>query len=462
MSLSQKFSEHVQKKKLIEKNDRILVAFSGGKDSLCLLSLLKQISEKFNFSVGACHVHHNIRGKEADLDLDFCKKICSEQNIPFFEMHVDVPSFAKEKGLGLEEGARILRYDALESVADKENYNKIATAHTASDQAETVLFRIIRGSGFSGTSGIPSKRDRIIRPLLPFFTEEILCFLEENALPFKEDSTNSDILYSRNRIRKEIIPQLKQINPSAEDALVRFSFLSAWQEEMIQDICDCLEEKENISPESQKVPLSSLLPLAAKTSGYPLLYEILSRMAKNEKIVIDFERFTALIGLINCANEGKIIEISNGYCFTVEKQNLIFFKNDEKISGIEYEKKLTLGENDLSPLRALLTLSDKRRGKVENINKKLLIIHAAFDKIEGDLFARNLRYGDKIAIGQMTRSVKKLLGEAGISAKDRSNVPMICDAKGIIWIPFVGLCDRVRHSETDEIFTLTLHSKDLF
>jgi tRNA(Ile)-lysidine synthase len=414
-----------------------------------------------NFSVGACHVHHGIRGEEAEEDLLFCKEFCNEKNIPFFQKRVDVPSFAKKEGVGLEEGARILRYDALNEVAKEKHYHKIATAHTASDQAETVLFRLIRGSGFAGAKGMQDKRGAIIRPLLPFYTEEITSFLSEKKLLFKVDSTNYDILFSRNRIRGKIPPEMKQINPQTEDALVRFGTLSRWQEEMICDLCDHWQNKEGVFPESGKIPLSSLRPLAKKESSYPLLYEILSRMARKEKIVIDFERFEALLPLINQENKGKLIEICNGFCFSIEKDNFVFFKNDRKPCSIRYQVKLSSGDNRLEDVNAHLNISDKRYGKVENINKNLLIIHAAFDKIEGSLFARNLQIGDKVSIGKMTRSVKKLFSEAKISAKDRPYVPIICDDKGIVWIPFVGLCDRVRVSDTDEIFTMTLKSEAL-
>lgn len=461
MDLEKRFFSNLQKDRLVEKNDRILVAFSGGKDSLCLLALLKSCSEKMGFILGACHVHHGIRGKEADEDLFFCRDFCEKHGISFHEKKLDVPGFAKEHSLGLEEGARILRYDALEEVAEKEGYDKIATAHTASDQAETVLFRIIRGSGFAGTKGMAAKRDRIIRPLLPFYTEEVLSFLKEKDLLFKVDSTNCDILFSRNRIRTNILPEMKEINPSVENALVRFGTLSTWQDEMVRDLCDFWERKEGVFPESGKIPLSALRPLIKKQSGYPLLYEIFSRMAKKEKIVIDFERFAALLSLINQENEGKLIEICSGFCFSIEKDDLLFFKNDKKPCRIPYQVKLRLGENLLKSVNADLTVSDKRCGKVENINKNLLIIHAAFDKIEGNLFARNLQSGDKVSIGKMTRSVKKLLLEAGINAKERALVPIVCDEKGIIWIPFVGLCDRVRESNTNEIFTMTLESDSL-
>ncbi len=458
MTLFSRFQEEIKKNNLIKKSDRILVAFSGGKDSVCLLFLLQSLREKLQFDLGACHIHHGIRGPEADDDLSFCKKICQEKNIPFFFDTVDVPAFCKKNHFGLEEGARILRYDSLERISKLNNYNKIATAHTASDQAETILFRLIRGSGFEGLIGIPSHRGNIIRPLLSFYQEEILDFLINNHIEFKKDSSNCDMIYSRNRLRGAILPEIKKINPAAENAFLRFSSIAKEQHNLICALCNQWERDNKIHYESGRIPLEPLLELVNGEGMAPVFREIISRMAKKEKIVIDFQHFEALYALLKRPLEGKIIEIANGFAFRIENESLIFALNEIKSPCIQYQVQLNIGENKLPISDTILDLSDKRRGKVENFNKKLLIIHAAFDKIEGNLFARNRREGDTIQIGGMTRNLKKLFQEAKIPNFYRNRLPIICDDKGIIWIPYIGLCDRVRESSCDEIFTMELRS----
>ena len=459
--LSRTFWEFSRQNRLIETSDRILVAFSGGKDSVCLLYLLHTLKEKMKIDLAACHVHHGIRGEEADGDLAFCREFCETRGIPFLEERACVPAFCREKGLGLEEGARILRYEILEKTATAGGYTKIATAHTASDQAETILFHLIRGSGFAGASGIPPQRGRIIRPLLPFFQEEILSFLRENHLPFREDSSNRDLSYARNRIRHQILPEMEQIFPGARRSLVRFGQMSLWQSDLVRDLCDTWEEESGSNPETGSVSLCALSSLYKDRARYPVLYEVLSRMTKQTKIVIDFQHFCAVLSLLNQEKKGKIIEISQGFIFCLEKGNLVFRKNESARESISYRIRLYPGKNDLTDIGAFLTLSGKRSGKVENVHKNHLIIHAAFDKIEGDLFARAWQSGDALRIGNMTKSVRKLFQEAKIPAKDRPGVPLICDQKGIIWVPFAGLCDRVRESETDEVFTLSLEGEKL-
>ena len=458
MTFTSRFQEELLKSNLISKSDRILVAFSGGKDSVCLLSLLHELKHILGIEIAACHVHHGIRGNEANDDLSFSQKFCEERNITFYSEYVDAPSYAKEKRLGLEESARILRYDILERIAATEGYQKIATAHTASDQAETVLFRLIRGSGFDGLQGIPARRGKIIRPLLPFYKEEILAFLEEKHIPFTEDSTNSDTVYSRNLLRGVILPEAKQINPSAEQALVRFSRIADEQHKMISALCDRWEGKHEISPSSKKVPLNSLTDLLKDDAMLPLLKEIIFRMVKPEKIGIDFLHYKAVIDLLKSPSEGKIIEIGNGFVFKIQSNYLVFSKNESKDPSIEFQVKLCIGENPLPLPETRIRISDKYEGKIENINKKLLIIHAAFDKIKGNLVARNRKEGDVIRIGNMTKSVKKLFQEEKIPQCYRDQIPLICDDLGIVWIPYVGLCDRVRKSDRDEVITIELIS----
>lgn len=455
-SLSERFGAYHKEKNTFRKGETLLVALSGGKDSVCLLHLLKSWQEKFGYNLAACHVNHKIRGEEALRDLAFCQRVCEDLGIQFIAEETDVPAFCAENGFGVEEGARLERYRLLQQVSRQFDRCRIVTAHSASDQAETVLFRLIRGTGIAGACGIPEERDGLLRPLLPFYKEEILDFVENRQIPFTEDSTNSDTLYTRNRLRNEILPMLDEINPATEKALVRFGKIAFSHRALVRALCNLWQEKTECDPFSKKVTLSALTPLLRDEAGIPLLYEIVSRMTQNENITIDFDRFSHLVSLLKCPTEGKIIEISSSFVFALQGGMLVFRKYENKPNGIEYKRELQTGENTLCELGQVLLISEEMPEKNTNINKKHLIIHMDSDRIEGALFARNFLPGDKITMYGMTKSIKKLLCDAGIPADLRRHIPLICDKKEVLWIPFVGLCDKARPEEAKKHITLSL------
>ena len=209
--------ENIRERELVKKGDTVTVGFSGGADSVCLLSVLWDLAAVLGITVKAVHVNHNLRGEEALRDEKFCEMFCKEREIPFKAVSVDVPAFQKERGLSLEEAARILRYEVLEKEAGE---GPVATAHHADDQAETVLLNLLRGTGLLGLRGMESKRGPVIRPLLPFSKDEILSYIDSHGLSFVTDSTNLENDAARNRIRNVILPELKKINAEAPEHIL--------------------------------------------------------------------------------------------------------------------------------------------------------------------------------------------------------------------------------------------------
>jgi len=220
----QKAIKFIRFKNLIEPGDKILVALSGGADSVFLLHFLNKFQKLFKISIAAAHINHSLRGKEANSDQIFSQQLCKGLGIPFFTSRVYVKSFAKRNGLSIEEAARNLRYSSLNKIAKKIKANKIATAHNIDDNAETVLFNLSRGTGISGMAGIPYRRQNIIRPILTLGKFEIIEYLNKKNISFKTDSTNSDDSFKRNFLRNQIIPSIrKNINPAFADSVFKFS-----------------------------------------------------------------------------------------------------------------------------------------------------------------------------------------------------------------------------------------------
>ncbi|MDO5331409.1 MAG: tRNA lysidine(34) synthetase TilS [Bacillota bacterium] len=225
MDLKLQVRKTIQEENLIKEGSNVLLGLSGGPDSVCLLSILCDLQRPLHFKLYALHVNHSIRGRAADNDEKYAKNICESLNIPFKSVKIDVPSLAKKQNKTEEEMGRIVRYSQLQMYADEIDAESIALAHNKNDQAETVLMRIIRGTGVHGLCGMEIKRpDGIIRPLLKTSREEIENYCKEKNLKPRIDKTNSETDYTRNKIRLELLPELKkEFNPAIMDALVRLS-----------------------------------------------------------------------------------------------------------------------------------------------------------------------------------------------------------------------------------------------
>ena len=238
-----------------EKTERLLCAVSGGADSMCLLEVLRELQPRAGLQLKVFHVHHGLRESAAG-DLDYVAEYCERADIPFEAAYVDAAGFAGDHGLSVEEAARQLRYEALEKAADRwdqENLSekehlpehktlasrqngkcRIAVAHHREDQAETVLFNLVRGSRLTGLRGMLPVSGRIIRPLLTCSRREIEEFLAARGISWREDETNEDVRYSRNLLRRRIIPLLEQINKGAQEHIVRASEEAAEAEEFLR------------------------------------------------------------------------------------------------------------------------------------------------------------------------------------------------------------------------------------
>ncbi|MCQ2551948.1 MAG: tRNA lysidine(34) synthetase TilS [Clostridia bacterium] len=233
--LRDKIKKVIIDEELITKGERVALGLSGGPDSICLLEILFSLKEEIGFTLEALHVNHMIRGVEADEDELFLKEYCQEKGVPLTSVKLDVSALSKENDKTEEEMGRDLRILELKKLGA----DKIALAHNKNDQAETILMRIIRGTGVSGLCGMEIKReDGVIRPLLRTPRAEIEEFVAENNLPARQDKTNFEAEYTRNKIRLELLPKLLEFNPNIVDALDRLSASASDDEELLSAIAD--------------------------------------------------------------------------------------------------------------------------------------------------------------------------------------------------------------------------------
>ncbi|MCX5795780.1 MAG: tRNA lysidine(34) synthetase TilS [Elusimicrobia bacterium] len=213
---------------LLARGDRVLAAVSGGPDSVCLAHFLRTLGRRKGFSVALAHVHHGLRGIAADRDARFVSELGRRWDVPASVTSVPVRALAKKRGQGIEDAARKLRYEALVREARRLRCNKIATGHHLDDQAETVLLHLLRASRLAALAGISPKRAlsgkvSLIRPLLPLRRDEVLAYLRIHGLKYRHDSTNRDTQFTRNWIRRKVLPLLESRNPSIRERLAAFA-----------------------------------------------------------------------------------------------------------------------------------------------------------------------------------------------------------------------------------------------
>jgi len=231
MNVSSSFLATLKKHRLIDSGDRILVALSGGADSVTLLRLLHSVSDKYGITIGAAHVNHMLR-KTADRDMHFCENLCASLGIHLDILTVDIKKAAKEEGISEELCARNARYAFFDSLG----YDKISTAHNKNDNAETILFNFMRGAQAGGLCGIPYKRGNIIRPLLDVKKEDIIGFCRDNGYEFVTDETNLKQIYTRNKIRLSLIPEIeKSFNENFVNTVTANAELISFDEEFLKN-----------------------------------------------------------------------------------------------------------------------------------------------------------------------------------------------------------------------------------
>ena len=290
---------------MINKGDTVIAAVSGGADSVALLYVLYSLKDELGFSLAACHVNHNLRGEESDSDERFVRRMCRFLDIPLYTASIKVNDL-RQKHDSLEECARRLRYEFFDSISKGK---LIATAHTASDNCETILINMVRGTALSGICGIPAKRDNIIRPLLYNTREDIELYCSENCLDYVTDSTNLSDDYTRNKIRHKVVPLLKSINPSLFSAISRLSQSVSDDDRYLDKIASELMEK-------------------ARTADECILRRIVTMIFKDNDIPPNMKAVESCVGIIR-AGQGKIIPCQFRFV-QIRKKKLFVVTDREK------------------------------------------------------------------------------------------------------------------------------------
>lgn len=429
----------IKENNLINIGDSILVAVSGGPDSICLLHILHSLSEEYNLKIYVAHLNHQIRGVDAHLDALYVMQTCSKWNIPYFIKSINVIEYCEKNRLGIEDGARKLRYEMFSEISEKIGIDKIAIGHNKNDQAETILMRMMRGTGLHGLRGIDYIReDGVIRPILDLSREEIEEYCEKYSLNPRIDKSNLEDIYSRNKIRLKILPYMKsEFNENIVDCIVRMSnslkldgdFIDGEVEKhykyAVQSYTDCVYI---FIDGVQELHYSVQSRLVFKS-----INDLIGSVESFDKKHID-----DVIDLLDSNKIGKKINLPKGiwaYRFSdyiqlttseivVESKS---YSYDISLDELIYGERRYIEEIDKTLKMEIVDVSEFDRN---NIKKGIQYIDIS--KIKGSLKIRERQQGDKIKLAGGTKKIKELFIGMKVPKEDRNSIPLLVDEQNII------------------------------
>ncbi len=443
---------------MLSSGERVIVAVSGGPDSVCLLHLLQRISPEFNLELFVVHLNHMLR-EEATVEEEFVRKMAEDMSLPFYSEQIDVRALLG-KGETLEEGARRIRYDFLRRVSERFSASKVALGHNADDLVETVIFNLTRGTGLRGMRGIPpirkEEKNIFIRPLINIWREEIEEYLRENQIPYMIDRSNLSLQFTRNKIRHQIIPLLIKINPRAKEAIHRLALIASEAYSLLR------EEAERRMEELIERRTKSLLQinLAYLSSLHPALGK--------EALRITLGKFVGDMSEIGSEEVERILEMEEGEALSLpgnlqarrRGETLLLRKGKGKV--IPYEVTIQVPGWTSIPQAGLEIEAKIVEGNFLIKDPACLEVTLDMDKITGRLVARNWRTGDKMVPLGMSqpKKLQDIFVDCKVSREERHRIPIVCDEEGILWIVGLRISEQAKvRYETKRVLHLKTVSK---
>jgi tRNA(Ile)-lysidine synthase len=441
------------KYRLFENNDRLLLALSGGPDSVALLHLMGMLADDHGLTIAAAHLNHQLR-RDADADQRFCRELCRVHGYKFHSRKIDIKARAKRQKTGIEETAREYRYRYLQSLCEKYGYTKIVTGHTADDSAETFLFNLIRGADIGGLGGIPPKRENIIRPLIEISKADLLNFLTDYKLSYRIDKSNLSDRYSRNLIRNRVIPLMRKLNPKAPDHLAgtalslrqTFAFI---EKQVARAYSKCL-----VSEAKRQIILDlAKLPVYYQSLKSWVLLRAYSRLTDEHRRP-GLHRIEEALSL---SRGGSVTFLGNNVVVSYYDDRLVLSRPSRPI------KRITIRRNALNKIAesGLIIKIEEADGFDLGAIKANRDENTAFldnEKI-GRLSVRGMKDGDRFKPLNM-RGTKKLadyLNDKGIPSVGKNAVPVILSDDRIVWVAGFGIADNFKVTEkTRTVLKLSL------
>ena len=440
--LQKKARNAVEKFHMFPRNGKIIVGLSGGADSVALLHVLCGLKEEFQWEITAVHIHHGLRGEEADGDASFAEAFCEKLGVSCIVRKYDVKAEAEKRKMGEEETGRLLRYEVFRALAGADG--RIAVAHHGKDQAETLLMRLCRGTGLTGLVGMAPVRENICRPLLFCSREEIEQYCKEHGLAWREDASNQEEKYTRNKLRLKVLPVLEEVNPKAVEHISETAELLALDEDFLeQQASACYKDAKMDAPAGEvhlnRTKLQELHPAMKKRVLRKAMAEFLSADVSQVQI-------QALEDLLE--NEtGKSRDFLGGIRVENQYDSMVFSLEKEKTEGYCYA--LPVGEEIFvseKNMTVMAWLSEKY--EVDSEDTKCF----DFDKVSGKLFCRTRKPGDLIALKNGRKKIKDLFIDEKVPRSERDILPLITVGEEVLWAKGLRVSENFRPDDDTKIY----------
>ncbi len=442
-----KMKQTIAANDLFRRGEAVLVALSGGPDSVALLLALVELRETLYLRLSAVYINHRIRPRAALAEERFCQELCERYDVQLTIVRENIPALAEEQRTGIEETARDFRYGVFEAMAEEDEYDRVALGHQADDQAETVLFRVIRGTGRTGLAGIPIRRGRIVRPLLEITRAEVLEFLAERKQAYCTDRTNEDTTYKRNYLRNRLLPLIrKNLNPKVDAALRNLADNISDEEEFLESVVNRYVRRTLRRTRGGKIELDLSLFIGYDRWVRRRLLRYCLAEGSGGKAGPDKETISRLDDA--CLNGARALSlpghrkaVRNGDTMVIVTTPVEAFK-EELVPGRRLE---------LTPLGIRLVARNRLRkpGPVQKVRRARRVAIDR-DKVEPPLTVRNIKSGDRFQPLGMTgnKKIGDYLTDRRVAPVFRDEIPVVCDRQGIIWLVGYEISERVKIDAT--------------
>lgn len=435
----QKILRFIKENELCFPGEKVLVALSGGPDSVFLLHFLNKFKNKFKIEIGVVHINHRLRGNDSERDELFCKAICDELSVPFYILRKDIKSYSKKNKISLEVAGRKIRYEFFEKISSENKYDKIVTAHNADDNAETVLLNLIKGTGIKGIAGIPVKRNNIVRPILSLTKKEILDYLNENQFEYRVDESNLSNDFERNFLRNEVIPLIqKNINPAFSNSALNTSLnlqrLNLGLASIVSGLKSTVKVKFN---RSVIIPVDFI----KSENKFIISYTIKELIDENFSVKLEFNDLKKIFMLVK-KQSGKSEELSENLIALKERNEIRIVKKSELKNS--NEKKISTG-SEIKIARKTFSIFEVTRSEVK-IGKSKNIEYISADGLSSDFIVRTWTEGDKFfPIGmQGSKKISDYLNDIKINSFEKNEQHVLENNGSIVWVIGKRLDDRFK------------------